>query len=218
MNFPHPVLIGLITLQAFTASSLALDWKSTELTVSTLPFQTEQVAVFEFTNHSSKPVNLLELETSCGCLLATSDRKIYAPGAPGKITAKFTIGDRGGLYERTITVITDESDNPVHLTLKVEVPELASLTPRSVVWQLHEEPAEKSVDLISSLGLAIVFSSAQPTNDAYTARLECIEKGRRYRLHIKPTTTDRPASAAVRIFGREQSGHDVVLSAYANIQ
>ena len=196
----------------------AFEWKTTTLTAITAPFQKEQPAIFEFTNHSAKPVVIRDLETSCSCLSAKSDQPAYPSGASGKITAIFTVGDRGGLYERTITVITDESDQPVHLVFKIEVPEVATASPRSVTWQLGEAPLEKSVDLNAAAGLEIIFVSALSTSDAYTVRLDPVEPGQRYRLFIKPNSTAAPASAAVRVIGREKSGHDVLLSAYASVQ
>lgn len=199
-------------------SAFALDWKTTTLTAITVPFQPEQQAVFEFTNHSAKAVAIRDIETSCSCLVANSDRPIYPPGASGKITANFTVGDRGGLYERTVTVRTDEFDEPVHLVFNIEVPEVATATPRSVAWGLNEEPVEKTVALAAAAGLEITFLTAQCTSDAYSVRLEPIEAGRLYRLHIKPNTTKSPASAAIRVIGREKSGHDVLLSAYASVQ
>ena len=215
-------LMGFIfaTLPALggLSSAFALDWKKTTLAATTAPFQAEQQAVFEFTNHSAKAVAIRDIETSCSCLVAKSDQAIYPPGASGKITANFTVGDRGGLYERTVTVRTDESDEPVHLVFKIEVPEVAVATPRSVAWRLNEVPTEKNVDLTAAAGLEINFLNAQCTSDAYTVSLEAIEAGRLYRLHIKPNTTKSPASAAIRVIGREKSGHDVLLSAYASVQ
>ena len=218
MKFPGPVFLGLVLGHAFTGSAFGLDWKATTLTATTAPFQSELDVEFEFANRGTKPVAVRELETSCSCLLANSDRKIYPPGATGKIAARFTVGDRGGIYERTITVLTDEADSPVKLVLTVEVPDVASVTPRSVAWRLNEEPLEKKVELTAAAGLEIIFSGAQPTSDDYTARLEVIEPGRHYRLFIKPNLTSRPASVAVRIVGREKSGHAVIVSAYASVQ
>lgn len=218
MSFVRQWTSAVIAVYALVGSAAALDWKSTTLSVTTKPFQVSQEVVFEFTNRGSKPVAILELETSCGCLLAQADLKLYAPGMAGKITGKFTVGDRSGLYERIITVVTDEPDSPVRLSLKVEVPEVASVSPRSVAWRLNEEAVEKSVDLVSSAGLEIVFSRAEPTSDAYTVRLESVEAGRRYRLHIKPRAMNQPASAAIRIYGQEKSGHEILLSAYASIR
>ncbi|MEO6995206.1 MAG: DUF1573 domain-containing protein, partial [Lacunisphaera sp.] len=158
-----------------------------------------------------------EIETSCSCVRADSDRKFYAPGSSGTITAKFTVGDRGGLYERILTVITDENVPPTRLILRVEVPDVAAVEPRSVTWQLAGDPAEKTVEVKSLEGLAIIFSKAESTSAAFSARLETVEPGRLYRLHIKPDATNHVDSAAIRLYGRDKSGHDVLLSAYASI-
>jgi hypothetical protein len=162
-------------------------------------------------------VSIRDIETSCSCVRADSDRKIYNPGSSGTITAKFTVGNRGGLYERIVTVITDENAPPTRLTLSVEVPDIASVTPRSVSWQLAADPVEKIVEVKSLEGLEIIFSKAESTSSAFSARLETVEAGRLYRLHIKPDATNHADSAAIRIYGREKTGHDVLLSAYAGI-
>lgn len=204
-------------LVAFSPSAFALDWKSQTQAVTTAPFQKEISITFEFSNHSSKPVTIREIETSCSCVRADSDRKVYPPGTSGVITAQFTVGDRGGLYERSVTLVTDENDNPERLMLKVEVPDVATATPRSVDWKLGEEVGEKTVELKSLENLEIVFSTAQSTSDDFSARLETVTPGQLYRLHIKPKATDHLGSAAIRIYGREKSGHDVLLSAYASM-
>jgi hypothetical protein len=217
MSVTRRILLGLAVVQAFAVSGIALDWKTTTITLTLAPFQTEQNTVFEFTNRTEVPVTIRELETSCSCLVASSDSKIYPPGASGKITARFTIGDRVGLYERLITVDTDESSSPTRLSLRVEVPATATASPRSVTWTLNEEIIEKTVDLIPVAGFEIIFSDPQTTSDDFTVRLESIESGKSYRLHIKPNSTAQRTSAAVRISGREKSGHDVVISAYASV-
>jgi hypothetical protein len=187
--------------------------------VTTAPFQKTQDVVFEFRNAGSKPVTLLDLQTNCDCLDVTADQSAaYAPGASGTIKARFTIGDRSGLYERLITVVTDEATAPVRLVVRIEVPEIAEFAPRSVSWKLQETAGEKTLELASASGLEINFAEAQPTNDAFGARLETVEPGKHYRLHLTPRSTASPASAAIRVSGREKSGHDVVVSAYASVQ
>jgi hypothetical protein len=212
----HGVL-GLVTALVFASSGFALDWKAGALNVTTAPFQQEISVNFEFSNHGPKPVTIRDIETSCSCVRADSNRKTYNPGSSGTITATFTVGDRSGLYERILTVITDENDPPARLMLRVEVPDVALVTPRSVSWQLGGDPAEKIVDVKSSEGLEIIFSKAESTSNAFTTRLETVEAGRLYRLHIKPDATNHGDGAAIRIYGREKSGHDVLLSAYASI-
>ena len=218
MTFCRNLALGLVAWPALAAPTRALDWKATTLTVTTAPFQTTQDAAFEFKNNSSKPVTIRDIETSCDCLDATTDLKVYAPGASGIIKAKFTVGDRIGLYERTVTVVTDEPDSPVRLLLQIEVPPAVLLEPRSVAWQLNESAGEKSVDLRPAIGLEISFDRAEVTNDAFTVRLVTVEPGRHYVLYLKPRGTMHAASAAVRIFGREKAGHEVLVSAYADVQ
>jgi hypothetical protein len=217
MKFMRDGVSGLVIAFAFASSGFALDWKTETLNVTTAPFQQEISIDFEFSNHGAKPVTVREIETSCSCVRADSDRKLYDPGSSGTITAKFTVGDRGGLYERFLTVITDENAAPARLMLRVEVPDVASVTPRSVSWQLAGEPAEKIVEVKSLEGLQIVFSKAESTSNGFSARIETVEAGRLYRLHIKPDATNHADNAAIRIYGREKSGHDVLLSAYASI-
>lgn len=196
----------------------ALEWKTQTLAFTAAPFQTTQEAIFEFTNTSAKPVRISEVESNCDCLDAAADGHIYPPGASGVIKTTFTIGDRLGLYERRIKVLTDESAEPVRLLVRIEVPELVILTPRSVAWKLHEAAAEKTVELEVTPGVQIEFDRVLPTSGNFGARLETIEAGRRYRVLLKPPTTAQPANAAFRIFGKASSGREVVVSAYGNVR
>ena len=209
---------SLSLLAVIALPCAALDWKSGVVTVTTVPFQATQDVVFEFKNSGSKPVTLLDVQTNCDCLEAGADQKIYAPGATGLIKARFTIGDRAGLHERIITLLTDESPDPVRLLVRLEVPDIAAIAPRSVVWQLHDVITEKILELTPTPGLEIAFTEVQATNEAFTASLETVAAGKHYRLHLKPRSTAQPASAAIRISGREKSGHDVIVSAYAIVQ
>jgi hypothetical protein len=212
----HCRLVALFALLALRGA--ALEWKAVTMSVTTVPFQATQDVVFEFRNDGPRPVRILDVQTNCDCLAADPDRKTYAPGARGAIKASFTIGDRAGPYERVITVVTDESPAPVRLTVRIEVPETAILAPRSVAWKVNDPAAEKTVEVTANAGLEITFAEAVPTNGDFSATLETVAAGRHYRLHVTPRGTARPASAAIRSFGREKSGHDVVVSAYANVE
>lgn len=208
----------LLLFATFARSAHALEWKERTLNFTTAPFQATQEAVFKFTNTGSKPVAIIDLETNCDCLEASADQKIYAPGASGIIKASFHIGDRLGLYERRIKVVTDEGAEPVRLLVRIEVPEIVSITPRSVAWKINEAPVEKSVEVQTVKGVAITFTDVQPTSGAFHARLETIEVGRRYRVYLTPPSTSEAANAAVRILGRDKSGQAFVVSTYGNVR
>ncbi|SDS52868.1 DUF1573 domain-containing protein [Opitutus sp. GAS368] len=216
MILRRPLLCCLFA--AAVLPGAALEWKAQTLDFTTAPFQATQDAVFQFTNTGHKPVTILEVESNCDCLDAAADRQVYAPGASGVIKTNFHVGDRLGLYERRIKVVTDESPEPVRLLVRIEVPELVVLSPRSVAWKLHEPAVEKSVDLAVIPGLQINFTRVQPTSGDFAARLETVEAGRRYRVYLKPPETVQPANAAFRILGQAASGQEIVVSAYGNVR
>jgi len=196
----------------------AMEWQARTHDFTLAPFQTTQEAVFQFTNKSDRPVRILEVQSNCDCLTAGADQQVYAPGAAGVIRASFTVGDRLGLYERTVKVVTDESPEPVRLQVRIEVPELVAVNPRSVAWKINEPATEKSVDLEVIPGLQIIFSRVQSTSSDFAARLETVETGRRYRVFIRPPATSQPANAALRIFGQAESKQPVIVSAYGNVR
>jgi hypothetical protein len=208
--------LGLLFASA-SQLGLALEWKTQTLTYQTTPFQKTQEVSFEFKNAGEATVTLLDVQTNCDCLETVVGEKTYAPGAKGNINAIFRIGERAGITERVISVITDESPEPVRLTVRIEVPEIASILPRSVQWRVDEEHTEKIIELKPASGLEIQFTSAQSTNADFTAQLESVEPGSHYRVVLKPTSTAQPTSAAIRIFGREKSGRDIIVSAYVSV-
>ena len=196
----------------------ALEWKTQVLDFATAPFQITQEALFHFTNNSAKPVAILAVESNCDCLVASVDKRVYAPGAGGFIRSSFTIGDRLGLYERRLKVVTDESPDPTHLLVRIEVPELVTLTPRTVDWKINEPVTEKFVELEVVAGLKIELTRVEPTVGGFSARLETVEPGRRYRLFLKPPGTARPANVAFRVLGQAESKQTVIVSAYGNVR
>lgn len=197
---------------------LALEWRTQVLHFTTAPFQITQEALFPFTNNSAKPVTIVSVESNCDCLVAAADGRVYAPGAAGFIRSSFTIGDRLGLYERRLKVVTDESPEPTHLLVRIEVPELVTLTPRSVAWEINEPVGEKTIDLEVIPGLKIEFTRVEAPGGDFSARLETVEPGRRYRLYLKPPGTARPANAAFRVQGQAESKQTVLASAYGNVR
>lgn len=212
---PFPSLLAL-ALAALPAA--ALEWKTTHLEITTAPLQKTTETAFEFTNTSDRPVTIKSVETSCDCLDAAPSDRVIAPGASGRIHARFTVGDRFGLYQRTIFVSTDDAAVPVALTVQLDVPEVATLTPRSVEWKTGAPAAEQTVEIAVTAGVELAIDSVQATSEAFTTRLETVEPGRRYRLHVTPRNTAAPANAAFRLYARTPAGQNLVLSAYGNVR
>jgi hypothetical protein len=209
----------LLLLLLFGAGPVrALEWSATTLDARAEPFQKILALVFKFKNSGTTPVHLLDLQTSCSCLAARSDKKVYAPGETGQITAEFSAEEPPGIYERHIQVVTDATTPPQRLTVRIEIPELALLAPRSLEWLRDESLTEKSTELRAAATLHISFTQAVPTNDAFIVRLETVVPEQMYKLIVTPRSTATFANAAIRISGRDSTGHDILISAYANVR
>lgn len=206
---------------AFSFAALAapaLEWETTSLSLRTAPLQKTTEAAFVFTNTGDKAVTITGVDSSCDCLEATPSAKTFAPGAGGRIHARFSIGDRTGLLRRTIIVSTDEGTAPVALTVELDVPEVATLIPRSLEWTLRSPAVVQTVEIVVPAGLELVISHVQATSDAFTHRLESVEAGRHYRLHLAPRSTSVVANAAFRLHAKAATGEGLILSVYGNVR
>lgn len=212
------LFVSVLTSILAALPASALEWKTEHLTLRTAPLQKTTETAFEFTNTSAKPVTIKSVDTSCDCLDAVPSAKVIAPGASGRIHAKFTVGDRFGVYRRTIIVSTDEDLPPVALTVELDVPEVASLSPRSVEWKVGAPAAEQAVVVDVAAGVTLDISSVQATSDAFAIHLETVEAGRRYVLHVAPKSTKEGTNAAFRLFATASTGQNIVLSAYGNVR
>lgn len=211
-----PVSVALTF--TLVASAFALEWQTTHLDLTTAPLQQTTEATFEFTNPSARAVTITGVDSSCDCLEATPSAKVIAPGASGRIHAKFTLADRYGRLKRTILVSTDEGNPPVQLTVQLDIPEAATLSPRSVEWKLGGAVTTQVVELTIATGVELAVHSVQTASDAFATRLEAVEPGRRYHLHVTPKSTAAVANAAFRLHARTPAGRDLVFSAYGNVR
>lgn len=209
-------VIFALLLAATTTS--ALEWKTQHLSIQAAPLQREAVTAFEFTNTSGRPVKITSVDTSCDCLEATPSAKVFAPGATGTINAHFSLTGAAGKLQRTIIVATDEGTPAVALTVELDVPDVATLTPRAVEWKVGGDGKEASVDIAVVAGVELTIGNVQATSEAFTHRLEVIEAGRHFRLHLAPKDPTKPANAAFRLFAKTGKGEEVVFSAYANVR
>lgn len=212
-----PLLTFALTAALAAVSAHALEWKTMHLSLRIAPLQRTTETAFEFTNTSDRPVTIKGVDASCDCLDARASADVIAPGARGLIHAKFTLGERSGLYRRTIIVSTDEPGPPVALTVELDVPDVATLTPRSLEWKIGEPVVEQTVEIRVTDGIGLTVDEYAPTSDAFILRLETLEPGRHFRLHAVPKTTQRAASAAFRLYG-QAGGQPIVLSAYGNVR
>lgn len=104
------------------------------------------VAEFPFINTGEKTVTLLSIDSSCGCTVAETEKKTYAPGESGVIKASFDFGVRTGQQTKQIRVVTDgQPQQRIDLVLKIDIPQVLSIKPRVLFWEDEEEPKPQTI-------------------------------------------------------------------------
>lgn len=180
-------------------SSAALSWEAELIELAPKRSDLTATAQFRFTNSGDAAVTITAVHSACGCTTAELAKKIYGPGESGEIKAVFTIGDRVGRQEKTIQVTTsDEPAKPTTLTLRVEIPERLTYSPRLLIWRTTETLEEKSI-LIGAAGAEKIQSLEFAPGTPLTPRVEILEPGVSYRLFFKPTSLAQVANFAVPV-------------------
>lgn len=215
----RPALSALLLAFALPAvPAWALEWKTTEATIKAAPLQRTAQTEFAFTNAGTQPVTITSVDTSCDCLEAAPSARTIAPGASGTIQAHFSVGNAVGTLQRMIVVSTDDGKPATVLTVQLEIPEVARFSPRSVEWKLGAAPDEKAVEIVIAEGVEVALHDVQATTTAFALRLETLQAGRHYCLHVTPKSTAAIASAAFRLSGKSADGQDIVVSAYGVVR
>ena len=117
------------------ASHAQLKWDTQKADLTPRPTDASVDAKFGFVNAGDSAVTIESVQSSCGCTIPTLAKKTYAPGDRGEILARFTIGDRRGIPSKTVRVAIQGEQEPVVLTLVVNIPEPARITSAMLVWE-----------------------------------------------------------------------------------
>lgn len=194
--FKSTSILGLLLP---TIAAAALTWETRQIQRTATFGDKEVVAEFPFKNTGTASVNIREIQTGCECTVADLRKRTYAPGETGTVKITFTLGERMGPQERPITLITDDPEAPMTtVTLRVDVPDLLTYSARMLHWTIGSHADAKTVE-VSQRGKSRI-TSLQIKDIApkqATARIESVDEGVRYRLHIQPTVLDAPTTVGL---------------------
>jgi hypothetical protein len=153
-----------------------------------------------FRNAGDKPLRIVSVATSCGCLAAKPEKETYAPGESGEIRAELDLQRRVGVQSRTITVTTDDaSQQTTILTLLVEIPEPVIIRPRLLSWGSGTKPEEKSAEIVVTDPRRVTLVGFQCSIPLFEARLEARSTAGNYLLYVKPQETNMAKDAVIRL-------------------
>ena len=161
-------------------------------------------ADFEFTNHSDKSVTVAKVDPTCSCIaVKIKDSKLrYAPGESGVIRAEFDMGNFSGTVDKVVAVWLDNdaADMPsVALTVRVHIPVLVSLEPKTLKWDLDGKGGPQTVKIEMNHTQPIHITSVNSSSETFTCEIKTIEDGKSYELKVTPVSVNTSGLAVLRV-------------------
>ena len=85
--------------------------------------------VFEFVNKGDGPLVINRVQTSCGCTTPSWTKEPIAPGKNGTITVTYTTAGHSDLFQKTITVYSNDENGQTVLIIKGTVIPVSATNP-----------------------------------------------------------------------------------------
>ncbi|MGI9243902.1 MAG: DUF1573 domain-containing protein [Verrucomicrobiales bacterium] len=190
-------LIPLMVLATAMACAADLKFETRTVELKATPSDEELEAQFSFKNTGDSDVEITELDISCSCLLASTDKKVYAPGDSGKLDVIFKLGSFTGYQKKGLTVVT--KDKRTRVEVGVQIPNVVTITPEIAEWQIGEDPAPKSFKFVVEHPDPIRITEVVCKRDEFTHELKTIKEGREYEIVLTPKSTETPLLGMLRI-------------------
>jgi hypothetical protein len=159
---------------------------------------------FKFTNVGDKPVKITSADGGCSCLTVQvgGGKFTYAPGDTGILRTTFEVGSFQGSVDKPIHVWLegDREDSPSGtVTLRVNIPVIIGLEPKTVKWEVGDPAEPKSIDITMNYKQPIHIKSVSTSNDSFSVKLITVEEGKHYKVEVTPSATASAGLSIVRI-------------------
>lgn len=103
---------------------------------------------FKFKNTGESPITIEDIQTSCGCTIAKSDKTTYLPNETGEINGVFRIEGRKGIQKKSITLTTSIlSQRQIQLSLLVAIEQPIKTNSTLLCWKRDVPFQEKSLEV-----------------------------------------------------------------------
>ncbi|MBL9185783.1 MAG: DUF1573 domain-containing protein [Verrucomicrobiaceae bacterium] len=155
---------------------------------------------FKFRNKGSKPVKILDLESSCSCLSAEMDKAEYQPGEEGTGKAEFKVSTFVGRHEKLITALTDDPEQKEWvITFILDIPAVVDIEPKTIQWWVGDEPVEKTTTVKMNADTPMTIKNITATRDNVEFSWKEVTPGREYLVTVKPKSTKDVTLGALKI-------------------
>lgn len=201
---PHGNLllfVAALLLGSVLSASAALTFEQAVVKDVVSPEAKNHPFTFAFENTGDFPIEITDVKTSCGCTAVELEQKLYQPGDKGVIEGSFSVGDRRGLQQSSISVSTDNLGQPtVKLGLSLEIPQLLILKPGLLLWRVGAELEAKELTMIPNADLRVKIVSIETDGDTFSvvSKPSVANEGS-YILEVSPSSLASSVRSVIRI-------------------
>lgn len=193
------MLRAFLLLFSLVAPAVAqLKWEKPWQNFQRSPADGHHETTFAFQNTGTATVTVKSIRSSCGCTTARLEKKTFAPGERGELTAKFTFGDRRGVHRKMITVKTDDGQQQ-ELNFVVNIYEPLTITPALVFWKVGQPAEPRAIQLTTEPGTAVRVKSVTSSNPRLSAKLQTVKAGEQYVVSVTPADTAQKEAAQLTV-------------------
>jgi hypothetical protein len=151
-------------------------------------------AEFPFVNDGNLPAEIISVISNCSCLLAEAPEGPIKPGDKGVVHGKFKVGSFSGTVEKQLQarIVQAGKARNVPLTVAIVVPDVVKITPTTLAWTVGGDPVEQTFKVKVEWKEPINLLKVECSRPEFEFRVETIEAGREYAVHVKPLQIDQP--------------------------
>lgn len=192
-------LFAAMFLAAISSAQAQLTWEQTEIKLQPKPGDAETVATFKYQNKGANTVRILDVKSSCGCTVPELKKKEVAPGEKGELTATFKIGNRTGLQQKSVSVRTDDPQQPMtNLLLTANIAQALEVQPTFVYWEAGEAPTAKQIKVKPGQDVKVGKLDVTSSNPEFSTKVQRLNTGE-FIISVQPKDTSKQAATTLTI-------------------
>ena len=171
-------LIGLLIAGVAHAE---LVWENTEIHFTPHPAQVFQDTVFQFSNTGTQTVTLVTLQSGCGCLTATTEKRTYQPGETGTVSIRFNLKNRTGKQRKNLLIETNTKQK-ISLYVTADIPVAYTARPGPLPTRQAQPENTRCIRLTNPNKTPIKLHLLSLPNKEVSAEIKPIKEGFEYEI------------------------------------
>lgn len=168
---------------------------------------------FKFKNTGKTPITIMDIQTSCGCTVAKSDKKTYLPNEKGEIKGVFSVGDRKGVQNKTIVLLTNNlGQSQIQLDLNLKILQAIESSASILFWKIGKPFNEKEIEV--TIVPQYKFSRLIYDKNKFNIISNNDNESNKIRLTVKPLDIKTAFRDTLKVVAETTNGSELIHSIY----